>query len=418
MTAPDVNIAGPRFRVAAQDRSAHRQRKIVAATLRTIADHGLANTTHRLIAENAGASAAAISYYYGSKNDLIAHAARAMAQENVAQFDSFAQRSSSIPGFTVRDFVTRIAANAGGKHKRAVLGWCEIVLAGARGGDMREVTRDLFISLVPIWRRAAGLMQAAHPNNVAISGLDTVIGLFFLAKGLDLSDAQVAAVLGRGEDIERAWGPGETPDQLQQNDSRGAKAKRTRQRILEAAAEILLAEGESGVTYRAVAQKAGLTTAAPTYHFPTTDALLVGAQQYLFDITTDRRRNAPAGLATLTRENFAERVAEAFMDEAIANARVQAASYPVWLRASREARLRPVVWRVIRYQHDGWRTRLEQLMGGVRPLEALTLQALWIGKSIRIMAMGNTPEDLASAEAEFRFDVDAVLAQRHWLIMG
>ncbi len=91
------------------------------------------------------------------------------------------------------------------------------------------------------------------------------------------------------------------------------------------------------------------------------------------------------------------------------------ASYPIWLQAARQASLRPVVWSVIADQIDLWSDLLTPLTGERRPFDALLLQALCAGKLVRILATGVRDSDIAKARSEFAFDIEAILAGRHWI---
>jgi TetR/AcrR family transcriptional regulator, regulator of biofilm formation and stress response len=70
-------------------------------------------------------------------------------------------------------------------------------------------------------------------------------------------------------------------------DGRRARGAASRQEIVEAAGRVVVADGLSAVTHRAVAAEAGVPLARTTYHFPTVDALLRAVQRHLterFDV--------------------------------------------------------------------------------------------------------------------------------------
>ena len=67
--------------------------------------------------------------------------------------------------------------------------------------------------------------------------------------------------------------------------------------ILEEAKNTLVDEGFSGLSFRNVAKRAGITVGNVTYYFPTKDDLLVELAGYIFDRWEDRfRRNLPSNL--------------------------------------------------------------------------------------------------------------------------
>ena len=83
-------IASPRH-VRAQARrvrkpradSAQTRRAILEATLRILRDHGLAELTHRAVAQEAGVSLALTSYHFASKDNLISEALDLAASETL-----------------------------------------------------------------------------------------------------------------------------------------------------------------------------------------------------------------------------------------------------------------------------------------------------------------------------------------------
>lgn len=68
------------------------------------------------------------------------------------------------------------------------------------------------------------------------------------------------------------------------SDGRLARGRRTRQAILDATGEVIREMGADAVTHRVVAQRAGVSLAATTYHFDTLDDLFVAA----FGLLTER----------------------------------------------------------------------------------------------------------------------------------
>jgi AcrR family transcriptional regulator len=67
--------------------------------------------------------------------------------------------------------------------------------------------------------------------------------------------------------------------------------------ILEEGKNTLVDEGFSGLSFRNVAKRAGITVGNVTYYFPTKDDLLVELAGYIFDRWEDRfRRNLPSNL--------------------------------------------------------------------------------------------------------------------------
>ncbi len=275
-------------RVTSQQRSAVRQRSIVDATIQVIAEHGVSDVTHRLVAKYANVSVAATTYYYATKLDLIADASGHLLSGNAQNFQRFAERPD--PSISFRDLVTRVIINAAETNRLGSLAWCEIVVAGARDPEARALTIDWFDNLTRLWRRIAAMLGEDRPGDLARSAIDLSLGLLFTALAMGSSDRNARRVLRGQEDARQVWRPAAPVTQIRPSDMQAftSKARLTHEKILAAAIDILTSNGKSAVTYRAVAKKAGLTTAAPTYYFPTMDDLLAAAQERLFQNTKKR----------------------------------------------------------------------------------------------------------------------------------
>jgi AcrR family transcriptional regulator len=180
---------------------------------------------------------------------------------------------------------------------------------------------------------------------------------------------------------------------------------------------MLIADGAGAVSYRSVAARAGLTQAAPFYHFLTIGALLSTAQQRLFEQSKERYRLGAAADhgGAFNVERLIDRTAAVFLREATEFAGKNLASYAIWLEADRNADLRPMIWSAIADQHLAWQRILGRLMPTQRPLDALLAQAAFIGKMVRVLATGSTTEDLALIRGEFAYDLMAITRGQFWM---
>ncbi|MFT3996397.1 MAG: TetR family transcriptional regulator [Asticcacaulis sp.] len=82
--------------------------------------------------------------------------------------------------------------------------------------------------------------------------------------------------------------------------------------IAEAAADLVEREGAAAVTHRAVAQAAGLTLGAATYHFPSSGALLGAAWAAIYARLTRPGSNSFAPTGPVLREEYMSRIAQFF----------------------------------------------------------------------------------------------------------
>lgn len=72
----------------------------------------------------------------------------------------------------------------------------------------------------------------------------------------------------------------------------GAENSKTREALLDSVGQLLLEEGYAGVSYRALAAKAGVTPSLVQYYFPSLDSLFVAMIRRLIDGDIDRWNEA------------------------------------------------------------------------------------------------------------------------------
>ena len=407
-------------RVPKQERSAQRRKLIADAAIAVIAQHGIASVTHRRVAETAGVSLAATTYYYKTKAEIIAVASAQLLAGYVDAFRRFTERHRADSETSFRDFVIQILANATGKHRTGTLAWCEIILDGARHPDTRSLTRAWFARLGEVWGDIARFLGAREPDETARSAIDAVIGLLFIVVPLGLKESQITAVFRNGVDPHKSWRPpgSNAPGAkaVAESASKVRKSQVTREKILAATIALLQEEGASAVTYRAIAERAGMAATAPIYYFPSIDALLQAAQVRLFENSKDRYRLVMSGVdaGSIDVARLADLTATVFMREATEFGAVSLADFPVRLEAARQKSIRPTVWNVIDTQNQAWGRLLQPLSRSPRALDALLMQALFVGKLVRLLAIGATPRDLRDIRAEFFGDLQALARGRHW----
>jgi AcrR family transcriptional regulator len=191
-----------------------------------------------------------------------------------------------------------------------------------------------------------------------------------------------------------------------------AKALATRAKILVATIEILKSEGPGAVNGRSVAERAGLTKAAPFYYFPSIADLLSSAQLDLFRRSKDRYRQGlvDAGGFDVDLDHLIDRTATIFLREATEHAAENVANYSIWLRADGESLIGTRVWEVTADQHQSWRNVLRIWKTDLDPLQPLLAQALFIGKLVRVLASGSAVQDMSSVRRDFAFGLRDILS--------
>ena len=155
---------------------------------------------------------------------------------------------------------------------------------------------------------------------------------------------------------------------------------------------------------------------AATYYYPSIESLLQAAQVRLFANSKSRYRLVMSGVdpGSIDVERLSDLTATVFVREATEFGRVSLADYPVRLEAARHPSLRPAVWSVVVDQQRAWSRLLRPLTARDRPLDALLMQSLFVGKLVRLLAIGATTLDLSAIRGEFHQDLQAIARGQHW----
>ncbi|VDC48760.1 TetR/AcrR family transcriptional regulator [Brevundimonas mediterranea] len=409
-----------RGRPARQERSTHTRERIAEAAVRVMAERGLAGLTHRGVAALARTPLAATTYYFETKDDILAEASNRILAGYVAAFRRAEARMRGGPGGPApfRALTIRLAANAAGPHRTGALAWCEIILDAARREETRALARTWFDRTGEAWSDIARVLGLEEPEHKAGAGVEIVIGLILIACALGLSPEQVRRVLEDGADPLVVWRPaGGAPDEAAQPEPAGRKAAATRERILTAAIDLLTEQGPGGVGYRTVAECAGLTITAPAYYFRTIGDLLAAAQTRLFAASKARYRQGVSGAdySAIDLAGLIDLTAVIFLREATEYGAANVAGFSLWLEAARHPALRPTVWSAVEDQSRAWSRLLSRLSPSPRPIDGLLLQCLFLGKLVRITATGAETPDLAAVRGAFARDIAAIIEDRFWL---
>lgn len=416
----EATLARPvRGRSAKQSRSLERRARIADAAVALIAERGIAGITHRLVAERAGVSLAATTYYYATKFDILAEAANSSMQHYADAFARAAERYRASGGgaSAFRDFAFRLIRNAAGVHRAGTIAWAEISLDAARHPESLVLARNWTAHINRQWTDIAEVLGFEAPGQIARSGIDTVIGLILMTVALGLTHEALDAVLENGTDPLKAWascaGAGAAKPAPA---SCGRKAHETRERIVDAAIEILMSDGPAAISFRQIAARAGLTPAAPAYHFTTIEELLRVAQARLFAQSKARYRNAVTGLSRrhLALEPLIELTAVVFQREATENGGRNIATFAIWLEAARRPELRAMVWDAVADQCQAWQRLLNPLCVNPDPVNGLLAQAMFLGKLVRLLSTGAQTSDLVHVRGEFACDLKALCAGSFW----
>jgi AcrR family transcriptional regulator len=140
-------------------------------------------------------------------------------------------------------------------------------------------------------------------------------------------------------------------------------ARRTRERILDAAVERIASDGIDAVRIARIAMDARVSTALVHYHFATREALLAEALEHSFETAGAVRDEPGADPATRLRS---------MVDQCLPLPgeleRDWVLWVELWLRAVRHPELRPTAARLYARMHEWFREAIEE--GGFGPVDA------------------------------------------------
>ncbi len=186
----------------APPRGAARRDHILDAALRVAGRLGPEALTHRRVAEAAGLPLAATTYWFASKDELLAETYRRAAERDIARLEELGERLSPERLAVRRDLPAALAAlvtdELAGNRTGFVASYA-LWLEAARRPELRELSRAWTAAYV---RVAAGLLEAAGSRQpeldarIVVAALD---GLGLDALVADLPDAteEVRAALER-----------------------------------------------------------------------------------------------------------------------------------------------------------------------------------------------------------------------------
>ncbi len=160
---------------------ADRRRELIAATIRSIAEHGFADTTVERICAAAGVSRGLIGHYFAGKDDLLFATYRQLSDELAGETARRAQRHGGDPLAKLRATVeVSFRPPVFHRDKLAVwlAFWSEARTAPALGALNRDLYRDYRASITRL------MAEAARARGVALDAHRAALTLTALFDGL------------------------------------------------------------------------------------------------------------------------------------------------------------------------------------------------------------------------------------------
>jgi len=396
---------------ALQDRTTVTRGKIVAGAIQVLAHGGVQGLTHRAVAKAAGVSLAATTYHFDTMAEIIEATSRALLDDYLAGFRRLAARilageERSIASLV--DLVERVVGNALGRDRTRSLAWCELILHGGRSPNGRALTQSWYEQLDTIWYDIALLFDPAATRRAASAAVDMTAGLTFFLHPLGLDQATAKDLLDGRVDVATLLAGISASAPAQHDDTSpdaGARYVETRQKVLQAAIDIVVQDGAAGISYGRIADAMGMVRSGPSYYFPSIDGLLQYAQMSFFGRAKARYRSgltAQQDAAGIDTERLLDLTTAIYFREALEFARENIGFYSVWMNAAQNPALRPAVASSLLDLDRAWTRRITAATGKApAPAIPLRMQALFIGKVVRTIAASIEVADLSRAREDF-----------------
>ena len=401
------------LQASTRDRQAMQTReKICDAALRLIGEHGLAKLTHRAIAQSAGTSLATTTYHFATKREILSTASERFTTRNSGPFHSSARDAA--PGFDAsldsRQMLVSLLEDAVSADRSSSLAWFEIMLGAAADARLRAMSRKSYARLDDFFTSV--MARTSKPGSPGpATAADVAIGLLLiaLALGVDAKDIGVA-LTDRGRIVAAMQKSDPKTGSASVRKDQGQKSA-----IADQAADLLLAGGPSAVTHRAVAKALGCSASVIAYHHGSITDLLEAAQLQLFADARERYLDVVRG-AVLRVDNIgqlASLLAAFLVKETSQFERSAAATMRLWLEAARDPALRPVVSEMFDLQRSAWAAHLATLASLSRGVDGLIIQAQFLGRMLRILALGGELTEQMATYEHFSNSLEALILKSH-----
>jgi len=397
-----------------QARTLQARQAIAEGAIAVLSQSGVAGLTHRAVAKAANVSLASTTYHFATKGDILAEASRRLF---AGYLEAFKRLESRISGglqpeiVRLEDLVARVVLKAVERDRTRSLAWCEIILHGGRSDNGRMLAQDWFAQLDAIWCSIAAQLDSAADRSDVSAEVDRAIGLIFLLLPLGFARSEIQELLdGRTDLLALLAGYAErdvarSGDEVSRSGAESTgRSKDVRERIIQATIDILVEEGASTVSYRAVADRSGMVRSGPSYYFPSIHGLLETAQQALFERAKARYREGLGDplSAAMTEARLIDLTTAIFLREVFEFSRENIGYYSVWMSAAQNPDLRPVLASFFGDQYAAWRRRLGTVVENeIDQSAVLDIQALFVGKLIRAITAGVGMADLSGARKDF-----------------
>ncbi len=400
-------------RVPQQSRSEDAIAKIAKAVVSLLGSEGQGGVTHRRVAEVAGVSLATTTYYYSTKFDLIADAHTRFLDEYGRAFSHAKERHRAGQSTIVdlADLMMKAIKNAAGRHWLDTLAWSEIMFSCSRDRRGHGLALEWFSRMEKFWTDLLIEIRTDNAEALVNPAIDIVMGIGFITVPLNLSAEQISLLFREGRPLaevcqDPAGSAAEKPDEPH---ILSPKSRETRNRIIDAAVTILESGETTAISYSTVAQRIGVTSAAPSYHFQNIEQLLTLADKQIMERMRDRCSEMLNDVdPSLNNAEATDLLATASLRSTLESGYANIAGIQAWVDAARKTELRPQLLNVLVDLQNDVTDFLKALNINATPRCALLLMGQFFGRLVRAMATGNPSGYLAQARRDFGVTLTAL----------
>jgi AcrR family transcriptional regulator len=279
------------------------QRAIDAAA-RLIAERGIKGTSLREIGLAANVNFGNLTSYFGGKDRIVAECFRQTTEANLQRLQAFLAEAASLslPAEYGPSILWDICETGGTRYRTETLVIAELVLSCDANPLFREILASWFNRRAQAFRDWGQLIGLATWSCDALNMVTLSETCFYLSCGRSLlyrliASGSLAELFAICTDAAPDSGSASLPDLAYKFFSRAgqpamdagkeAVGATTRAQIVDAAADIVAAQGMDSVTSRLVAQTAGISLGLISYHFPSITNLAMAGLHRLLERVID-----------------------------------------------------------------------------------------------------------------------------------
>ena len=158
----------PESRIPQQARGEERRERILRATLTVIGRAGIGAVTHRSVAEEAGVPLGSLTYWFGTKDDLLREALRRFVADEAERLRGVAAQldADAGPADIAERYATVLEADADTTRPEQIAQF-ELYLEAARNPALRDIARESFRAYEEVAVAALRAAGVEDPERVA-----------------------------------------------------------------------------------------------------------------------------------------------------------------------------------------------------------------------------------------------------------